>query len=110
MEESGQRRNACTKNVQILLRREGCALIIKHGAKVQLCSSDGCTNPSKKRGLCRRHGAYRTLHDESTAFGSELEQTTATQTLADQRASIADGRRRCVPGEVTIVCQEIVEV
>jgi septum formation inhibitor-activating ATPase MinD len=26
MEESGQRRNACTKNAQILLRREGCAL------------------------------------------------------------------------------------
>ena len=58
--------------------------------------------------------AYRNTHDESTAFGSEYEETTAAQTLPNQPVSRAvvrgRGRRRSVPGEVTIVCQEIVKV
>ena len=30
---------------------------IRHGGKVKLCSSEGCTNHSKKGGVCMRHGA-----------------------------------------------------
>jgi len=64
--------------------------------------------------LCRRHGAYRNTHDGSTAFGSEYEMTTATQTPPNQRASrdaTRGGEKETrVPGEVTILCQEIVEV
>ena len=85
---------------------------MRHGAKVKLCSSEGCTNQSVRRGLCCRHGAY--LQDESTAFGSKLEMTTATQTtISHQRASNAAVRGQeesSVPEEVTILCQEIVEV
>ena len=60
-----------------------------------------------------RHGAYRNTQDESTAFGSELELTTATQTIGHRRASRAAVRgqeENDVPGEVTILCEEIVEV
>ena len=28
----------------------------------------GCTNYRKRGGVCRRHGAYRTIHDEFTAL------------------------------------------
>jgi hypothetical protein len=30
---------------------------MRHGAKRKLCSSEGCTNLARKRGLCFRHGA-----------------------------------------------------
>ena len=30
---------------------------MKHGAKVKLCSSDGCKNISVKGGVCIKHGA-----------------------------------------------------
>jgi len=62
--------------------------------------------------VCWRHGANRNTHDESTAFGSEFEMTTATQTLPNQRASrVANrGEGSSVPEEVAILCQEIVEV
>jgi hypothetical protein len=30
---------------------------MRHGAKVKLCSSDGCTNFAKNGGVCVRHGA-----------------------------------------------------
>jgi hypothetical protein len=32
---------------------------IRHGAKVKLCSSDGCTNIAVKGGVCIRHGAEK---------------------------------------------------
>jgi len=88
---------------------------VRHGAKRKnyLCSTEGCTNLVVKGGVCWRHGAYRNRHDESTAFGSEFEKTTATQTLPNHRASRAAVREqqgRSVPEEVTILCQEIVEV
>ena len=61
-----------------------------------------------------KHGAYHNAQDESTAFGSEYENTTATQTLPNQRASsrssLSESGRRIVPEEVTILCREIVEV
>jgi hypothetical protein len=89
-------------------------LCIKHGAKKQRCNSEACTNQVQRGGVCKRHGAYRNTHDESTVFGSEYEKTTATQTLPNHRASraaIRGGQEGIsVPGEVTILCQEIVEV
>jgi hypothetical protein len=30
---------------------------VRHGAKVKLCSSDGCTNYAQRGGVCVRHGA-----------------------------------------------------
>jgi hypothetical protein len=99
---------------------EGClnqaqkgGVCMKHGAKKKRCSNEGCANYVQRGGVCRRHGAYRNTLDESTAFGSEYERTTATQTLPNHRASRAAVREqqgRSVPEEVTILCQEIVEV
>ena len=63
-----------------------------------------------------RHGANRNTYDESTAIGSEFDKTTATQTVPNERASRAavrgrqDGSSVSVPGEVIILCGEIVEV
>ena len=51
---------------------------MKHGAKVKLCNSEGCTNQVQKGGVCCRHGANRNPYDESTAFGSEFDKITAT--------------------------------
>ncbi len=100
--------------------RDGCinqakrgGVCVKHGAKVKRCSSVGCTNQAKRGGVCRRHGAYHNTQGESTAFGSEYEMTTATQTLPNQRDSSAattEVEGIGVPREVTIICQEIVEV
>ena len=98
-----------------LCSSEGCTncavkggVCVKHGAKVKRCSSVGCTNQAKRGGVCKRHGAYRT-QDESTAFGSELEKTTTTETQTNQGAAGAASRGSDVPEEVTILCQEIVE-
>ena len=58
-----------------------------------------------------RHGAFHT-NDGSTAFGSELEQTTAARSQPNERVTgpsiISQGAP--VPGEVAILCQEIFEV
>ena len=86
---------------------------VKHGAKVKRCSSEGCSNQAVRGGVCIRHGAYRNALDESTAFGSEYEKTTATKTLPNQRASrssLRESERISVPEEVTILCQETAEV
>ena len=32
---------------------------MRHGAKVKLCSKAGCTNQSRKGGVCIRHGARK---------------------------------------------------
>ena len=52
--------------------------------------------------------------DESTAFGSEFDMTTATQILSNQRASRVAARERqegsSITEEVAILCREIVEV
>ena len=85
---------------------------MKHGAKVKRCSSEGCTNHAQKGGVCWRHGAYRNTNDESTAFGSEFELNTATQSQpnhASRRPAIIAQRGGSIPGEVAI-CQEIYEV
>ena len=72
-----------------------------------------------KGGVCWKHGAKnlakKNTNDESTAFGSELEQTTVwLQSQSNEHATgppiIGQGVTRGVPGEVTILCQEIVEV
>ena len=39
-------------------RRKG-GVCVRHGAKLKLCSSEGCTNQAKTGGVCRRHGAKR---------------------------------------------------
>ena len=86
---------------------------MRHGAKIKLCNSEGCTNYAQKGGVCKRHGAHRNIQDESTAFGSEFEMTTATQTLPSQRASRAAVRGQedsSVPGEVSVFSREIVQV
>jgi len=64
-----------------------------------------------QRGVCCRHGASRTLHDESTAFRSEFEKTTATLTIPNQNNPAASDKRKSsgIPEEV-VICQEIVEV
>ena len=85
---------------------------IRHGAKktVKLCSREGCTNQAYRRGVCCRHGAKRAPNDESTAFESKFDETTATLNLPHQSAGGAlDEGRTGVPGEV-VICQEIVEV
>ena len=66
----------------------------------------------QKGGACIRHGAYHNTSDQSTAFGSEYEKTTASHTPTSQSALGAVPRgseRGSVPEEVTILCQEIVE-
>ena len=77
-----------------LCKFEGCTnqviqigLCMRHGAKKKQCSSEGCTNQVVKRGVRKMHGAKSNTNDQSTAFGSEYEMTTATQTLPNQRAS-----------------------
>ena len=53
-----QRSNyAAKKDAQINLSKEECAVCIKHGAKVKLCSSIGCANKVFIGGVCKRHGA-----------------------------------------------------
>jgi hypothetical protein len=32
---------------------------MKHGAKVKLCSFNGCTNQARPGGVCIRHGAKK---------------------------------------------------
>jgi len=100
--------DGCTNQVQ------NGGVCRRHGAKVKRCSSVGCTKQAQKGGVCIRHGAHHNTQDESTAFGSEFEKTTVTQNLPNQRAStraaIGGQEGRSVPGEVTIVCQEIVQV
>ena len=103
-----------------LCSSEGCTSIakeggvcVRHGAKVKRCSSEGCTNHVVNGGVCKKHGAYRNAQDESTVFGSELPLTTTTQTISHHRASRAVIRGQegsAVPEEVTIICEEIVEV
>jgi hypothetical protein len=99
---------------------EGCVQIAqkgglcrRHGAKIKVkkCIREGCTNNAQKGGVCKRHGASRTLHDETTAFGSEFEKTTATLTTLNQYNPAASDERKSsgVPEDV-VICQEIVEV
>ena len=124
----------CTKNAQkggVCVRHgakakrcssEGCSnkvvqggVCIRHGASwtKKKCSIEGCTTLAKRGGVCIRHGASRNAQDESAAFGSELQLTTTTQTICHHRASRAVIRGQegsAVPEEVTIICEEIVEV
>ena len=102
-----------------LCSHEGCAnQVVNGGGKLQKkrCSQEGCTNQSTKGGVgvCTRHGAYRNTNDESNAFESEFEQTTAAQSQPNGHASrspiIGQGVAQGVPGEVAILCQEIFEV
>ena len=100
--------------------REGCTnqvvkggVCVKHGAEKKRCSSEGCINYAKRRGVCWRHGAHHATNnniDESTAFGSEFEQTTVARSQSIEHATRPPVVARGVPGEVTILCQEIVEV
>ena len=102
-----------------LCSSEGCAkhvqeggVCIRHGTKVKRCSKERCTNTVVKGGVCSRHGAYHNTNDESTAFGSEFEQTTATLPQPNDHNSgpcIIGQEGRRAPGEVAIVCQEILE-
>ena len=97
----------CTNNAQ-----KG-GVCVRHGAQRKRCSREGCTRQAQRGGVCKRHGSNRNAQDESTAFGSEFELTNATQTISHHRASRAAVRgleERTVPGEVTILCEEIVEV
>ena len=84
----------------------------KHGAKIKRCNSEGCTNGVVKGGVWIRHGANRNPYDESTAFGSEFDKTTATlpNQRTSSRAAVRGQEGSSVPGEVTILCREIVEV
>ena len=77
---------------------------MRHGAKFKRCSSEGCTNQYQRGGLCRRHGAYRNPHEESTAFascfGSEFDKTTLDH--LNQRTPAASASQGSVPAEVTV--------
>ena len=95
----------CTNNAQ------NGGVCIRHGAKVKKCSSEGCSNQARREGVCKRHGASCTLHDETTAFGSEFEKTTATLTIPNQNnPATADKRKSSGIPEEVVICQEIVEV
>ena len=86
---------------------------MRHGAKVKLCSIQGCLNQRQRNGVCRRHGAYRNPL-ATILFGSLGSQFDMTTVTLPHRASGASIRGQqggsSVPEEVTIVCQEIVEV
>ena len=80
----------------------------RHGAKVKLCSSEGCTNQAKQKGVCKRHGAYRNPRDESTAFDlsfrSAYDETTAT--LSNQRiVAVSTNKERSREPPQVILCQ-----
>ena len=73
---------------------------MRHGAKVKRCSSDGCNNQVQKGGVCIKHGANRNPYEESTAFESAFDKTTAT--LPNLRASTGSKTNSGIP-EV-VVC------
>eukprot|EP00985_Skeletonema_marinoi_P015720 scaffold8193_cov191-Skeletonema_marinoi.AAC.1 len=50
----------------------------------QTIQQQGANQEVQRGGVCWRHGANRITHDESTAFGSEFEKTTETQTPPNQ--------------------------
>ena len=83
-------------------------------------SSDAATKDvqtmlSVRRSVHEARGPSQ-CQDETTVFGSEFELASANQTRSQTRASRAVMRRQeestsaSVPEEVTILCQEIVEV
>ena len=83
---------------------------MRHGAKVKLCSSEGCTNQAVRGGVCFRHGAKRASNDESTAFGLEFEATaTRISNQSTDSASDSDERSPGVPEDV-VICENIVEL
>eukprot|EP00984_Skeletonema_dohrnii_P033004 scaffold28303_cov67-Skeletonema_dohrnii-CCMP3373.AAC.2 len=67
-----------------------------------------------RKGTLLWHGKCRNAHDESTAFGSKVDETTANLShpnqLASRTTNIREQGGRTVPGEVAILCQEVVEV
>ena len=65
--------------------------------------------PSKARWSVPEARAYHNIQEESTAFGSEYEMTTVTQTLPNQHDAVRGVEESSVPGEVIIMCQEIEE-
>ena len=94
-----------------LCSSEGCTnqvikggVCIRHGAKVKRCIVEGCTNQSLRKGLSYRHGAYQNNHDESTAFitrfCSEFDQTTLTH--PNQRTPSGSTTQGNVPEEVAV--------
>jgi hypothetical protein len=48
--------NALLMDAQIVIK-EGVRM--RHGAKVKLCSIEGCTNQAQKGGVCVKHGAKK---------------------------------------------------
>lgn len=84
---------------------------MKHGAKPKRprCTAQGCTNQVKRGGLCHRHGTYHRTNDGSTAFGSEFDMVNTIHLVF--RATVREGQEgESVPGEVTILCEEIADV
>jgi len=103
---------AASKDALIFNLAQRGGVCVGHGTRAKRCSSEGCTNVSVKGGVCKRHGAIsivnvklynseganqvqrggvcwrhganRITHNESTAFGSEFEKTTETQTPPNQ--------------------------
>ena len=45
---------------------------MRHGAKVKLCSTDGCTNQVVRGGVCIQHGAIKRCSKEVCAAGMGL--------------------------------------
>ena len=82
---------------------------MRHGAKRKQCSSEGCNNKAVKGGVCRRHGAYHTSNDVSTAFGLEFDEPTAPFSVTNRISNTSHEQGVGVPTEV-LVTQEIVEV
>ena len=74
-----------------------------------VCIRHGAQKQAKRGRVFKRQGKYlSTNNDESTAFGSEFEMTTAaaTQSIRDDCASGAGQEGRGAPREVTILCQD----
>ncbi len=79
---------------------------MKHRAKVERCSSEGCTNQVVKKGVCRRHGEKCNPNDESTAFAScfETEYEKTTVTHPSQRNSGSSSNQGSFPPTEVVVC------
>ncbi len=121
MEQRKNTNDAAARDAQINLKLEECAFDM--GQSSNDAALKGAQIKPNVVVYVGGMGQTATIHtmnqmlftrDESTGFGSEYENTTVTLTPTNQgtysRASTTRGRRSSVPGEVTILCQEIVEV
>ena len=87
--------------------------MLKAWCKEETMQQQGWVHESSQAWVSVQKAWIISQYTRSTAFGSEYEKTTITQTQPKQHASravIKGQEGSSVPGEVTIPFQEIVEV